>query len=195
MRHVDVELVELPVFHRCDAEHHPCASLAGELPVHFAFSRALPIWPFRGRLCFTERGRLRWKMVDVHCAHRGLEQGSVASASRATLRGGLRGDGKQVVQFSYGGRYLLMGAALATLVYFRLTLVVGRVFSRFIRSRLCHKRFFWFKLLRSCPLRPKSSPRLMFHSLQRKRTFRLTRSPRLTLFRSTLLRDGLQAPQ
>ena len=55
-------------------------------------------------------------MIDVHHAHRSLEQGSVASASRATLRDGLRGARKRVVQFSYGGRYLLMGAALTTLV-------------------------------------------------------------------------------
>ena len=61
------------------------------------------------------RGRLRWQMVDVYRAHRSLERGSVAFASRVTLRDGLRGAGKRVVQFSYGGRYLLMGAALTTL--------------------------------------------------------------------------------
>ena len=111
VRHVDVEeLAELPVFHRCDAEHHPYTNLARESAVHFAFPRALPIWPFRGRLCFAERGQLRWQMV------RSLEHGSVESASRATLRDGLRGAGKRVVQFSYGGWYLLMGAALTTLV-------------------------------------------------------------------------------
>ena len=39
-----VEVAELPVFHCCDAEHHPYASLVRELPVHFVFPRALPIW-------------------------------------------------------------------------------------------------------------------------------------------------------
>ena len=33
--------------------------LTRELPVHFAFPSTLPIWPFRGRLCFAERDRLR----------------------------------------------------------------------------------------------------------------------------------------
>ena len=77
--------------------------LACDLPVHFAFPRALPSWPFRGRLYFAERGRLRWEMVDVHRAHWSLERGSVTSASRATLRDGLRGSGKQLVQYLYGG--------------------------------------------------------------------------------------------
>ena len=90
--------------------------LARELPVHFAFPRALPIWSFRGRLFFAERGRLRWQMVDVHRVHRSLERVSIASASRATPRDGLRAAGKRVVQFSCGGRYLLMGVALTTLV-------------------------------------------------------------------------------
>ena len=82
------------------AEHHlPLGSgnylsyLARELPVHFAFPRALLIWLFWGRLCFAERDRLRWKIVDVHRAHRSLEQGSMASASRATLRDGLKSAG------------------------------------------------------------------------------------------------------
>ena len=65
------------------------------------FPRALPIWPIWRRLCFAERGRLRRYMVDVHRAHWSLERGSVANASRATLRDGLRGIGKRVVQFSY----------------------------------------------------------------------------------------------
>ena len=90
--------------------------LARELPVHFDFPRALPVWPCRGRLCFAERGRLRWQIVDIHRAHRNLERGSVASASRATLRDGLKGVGKRVVQFSYGGRYFLVGAALTILL-------------------------------------------------------------------------------
>ena len=55
-------------------------------------------------------------MVDVHRAHRSLERGSVASAFCATLRDGLSSAGKRVAQFSYGGGYLLMGAALTTLV-------------------------------------------------------------------------------
>ena len=105
------------------AEHHlPLGSgnyvpyLARELPVRFAFPRALTIRLFWGRLCFAERNRLRWKIVDVHRTHRSLEQGSMASASRATLRDGLKSAGSRVVQFSYGGWYLLMGAALTTLV-------------------------------------------------------------------------------
>ena len=90
--------------------------LARELPVYLHFSRALTIWPLWGCLCSAERGLLQWQMADVHRAHRNLERGSVTSASRATLRNGLRGAGTRVVQVWYGGRYLLMGAALTTLV-------------------------------------------------------------------------------
>ena len=45
-----------------------------------------------------------------------LERGNVSSASRATPRERLRGASKPVVQFLYDGRYLLMGAALTTLL-------------------------------------------------------------------------------
>ena len=90
--------------------------LARELPVYLHFSRALTIWPLWGCLCSAERGLLQWQMADVHRAHRNLERGSVTSASRATLCNGLRGAGTRVVQVWYGGRYLLMGAALTTLV-------------------------------------------------------------------------------
>ena len=141
--------------------------LAHELPVHFGFPRALPIWLFRGRLCFAEHGRLRWQMIDVHRAYRSLERGSFASASRATARDGLRGAGKRVVQFLYGGRYLLMGAALTTLVSSSGSLLSSDESSSDLSASGSGTTL--FPVLappKLSPPGPKAPPRHMLHSFQ-----------------------------
>ena len=120
-------------------------------------------------------------MVDVHRAHRSLEQGSVASVSRAILHDG-RG---ATVNESYSFRTALVPPDGRRSDH--LGLVPGASRRRTsllptLRFRLWHKRFFRFKLLRSCPLRPKTSPRLMLYCLRRKRIFRPTRPLRLMLF-------------